>query len=88
MEEEHILFKWGSLKSWNLKSEKGKELLRKYIGLGSSASVMLQHDTEEQKEIICQMIDECSGSLSNDWDGNKYTKQQAKDYVMNYGKKS
>ena len=86
--QDHLTLKWGTLKSWNLNSEKGKELLRKYHALGSSAGAMTQHDTPEQKELICQMIDECGAEeIFLDWDGKYVTKDDAKQYVMGYGKK-
>jgi len=82
---DHLWFKWGTLKSWKLTSDKGKELLTKYFALGTSESGMTTHDTPEQKELIYQMIDECDGSLGSDWTGEYFTKQQAKDYVKEYG---
>lgn len=87
--EDHISLKWGTLKSWKLTSEKGKELLQKYHDLGSSYSAMTQHDTPEQKELICQMIDECNAeTIYLDWDGKDVSKDEAKKYVMEYGKTS
>lgn len=87
-EKDHLTLKWGTLKSWDLHSEKGRELLKKYNALGSSMSAMTQHDTPEQKELICQMIDECNAKkIYLDWDGIYVTKKAAKKYVMEYGKK-
>lgn len=83
-EQDHLLLKWGTLKSWNLHSKKGQRLLRKYFKLGSSMSAALQHDTPEQKELICQMIDECNGMIVNDWTGDTLTKEEAKEYVRSY----
>jgi hypothetical protein len=84
---DYLTLKWGTLKSWNLTSAKGQELLRKYHELGSSASAMLQHDTQEQKALLCQMIDECGSSeIWLDWDGKKVPKEEAKKYVMEYGR--
>lgn len=85
MSADHISLKWGTLKSWKLTSEKGRELLRKYNELGSSMSGMTQHDTPEQKELICQMIDECdSETIYLDWDDEYVSKDAAKKYVMEY----
>ena len=85
-DKDHLTLKWGTLKSWNLTSAKGQELLRKYHELGSSASAMFQHDTQEQKELICQMIDECGAAkIFLDWDGKYVSKEDAKKYVMDYG---
>lgn len=85
--KDHLSLKWGTLKAWNLTSERGQELLRKYHALGSSASAMCQHDTPEQKELICQMIDECDApEIFLDWDGKYVSKDEAKKYVWSYGK--
>ena len=85
-DKDHLTLKWGTLKSWNLTSAKGQELLRKYHELGSSASAMFQHDTQEQKELICQMIDECGAAkIFLDWNGVYVSKAKAKEYVMDYG---
>lgn len=88
-EQDHITLKWGTLKSWSLHSEKGAELLKMYCDLGASASAMLQHDTPEQKELICQMIDECNAeTIYLDWDDVDVSKDEAKKYVMGYGVKN
>ena len=87
--EDHISLKWGTLKAWHLNSAKGKELLKRYFELGTSASAMAVNDTPEQKDLICQMIDECSApTIWLDWDGVEVSKEEAKRYVLDYGKKS
>lgn len=87
--QDSISLKWGTLKAWYLHSEKGQELLRKYHELGASWSAMSQHDTPEQKELICQMIDECNAeTIYLDWDGVDVSKDEAKKYVREYGRKS
>jgi len=82
--EDYILLKWGSLKGWDLHSAKGKNLSDDYINNGRSMSAMLQKDNPRQKEIILEMIEECNGTIQNDWDGNFYTKEQARDYITSY----
>jgi hypothetical protein len=87
--DDHISLKCGTLKAWTLNSAEGQELLRKYHALGSSFSAMSQHDTPEQKELICQMIDVCGApEIYLDWDGKYVSKEEAKKYVMTYGVKS
>lgn len=82
-----LTLKWGTLKSWDFSTDKkGSELLQKYCDLGSSMSAGTQHDTPEQKEIICQLIDLCYGKIYLSWDGKFVTKKEAKEYVLNYGK--
>lgn len=86
--EDHLSLKWGTLKSWSLHSEKGRELLRRYVDIGSSVSAVLRNDTPEQKELICQMIDECNApTIYLDWDGKDVSKDDAKRYVMEYGQR-
>jgi len=82
--EDYLLLKWGTIKIFGLKSDKGKKLLDEYNGLGVSAGAMSQKDTAKQSEIICKMIEECDGVIQNDWDGKYYTKEEAKKYILDY----
>ena len=84
----YITLKWGTLKSWDLtNSEKGMELIKEYCQIGASLSVMMQKDTPRQKEIICELIDLCDGyTIYLDWDDKYVSKEEAKEYVMNYRK--
>lgn len=87
MEEEHLTLKWGTLKSWNF-GDWATPLLKEYSDIGSSASAMTQHDTPRQKEIICELIDK--GKFTTvylDWDSKTVTKEEAKQYVLDYGEK-
>lgn len=83
-----LTLKWGTLKSWTFSpSEKASNLFKEYCELGSSMSAMAQKDTPRQKEIICELIDLCDGdTIYLEWDGKDVSKQEAKDYVMNYNK--
>lgn len=84
---DHLSLKWGTLKSWGFHSEKGISLLQEYGKIGSSMSAMCQEDTPRQKEIICELIDE--GDFKEvylDWDDKNVSKEEAKKYVMEYGK--
>jgi hypothetical protein len=83
-----LSLKWGTLKSWDIHSEKGRALLKRYHEIGSTLSAMAQDDTPEQKEIICQLIDGCAGDIYMDWDGEHVSKEKAKEYVRNYGKRA
>ena len=83
-----LSLKWGTLKSWHFESEKGIALLKEYGEIGSCISAMAQQDTPRQKEIICELIDECDGdTIYLEWDGEDVSKEKAKEYVLNYGKK-
>lgn len=81
---DHLTLKWGTLKSWSFHSDKAIALLKEYNEIGSCTSAMLQHDTGRQKEIICELIDECNGEIFNDWEGTTMTKDEAKKYVREY----
>lgn len=83
---ESLTLKWGTLKGWKFESEAAMNILRRWHDLGASFSTMMQRDTPEQKQLICDLIDTVDGPIYNDWSGETMTKTQAKDYVMNYGK--
>lgn len=83
-----LSLKWGTLKSWDIHSEKGLALLKRYVEIGASLGAAQQKDTPEQKDIICQLIDGCAGEIYMDWDGEYVSKEKAKEYVRNYGKQS
>ena len=57
MEADYISLKWGTLKGWRIHTKEQRALLTRYLELGSSMSAMMQRDTPEQKDIICQLID-------------------------------
>lgn len=87
MAKESLSLKWGSLKSWEIHNPETFELLKQWHALGVCMSAMAHHDTPEQKELICKIIDavECD-DIYLDWDGERVSKDKAKEYVMNYGK--
>jgi hypothetical protein len=83
-----VTLKWGTLKSCICNTDESSELLTKYVNLGTSASAMTTDDTPEQKEIICKLIDLCDGeTIHLEWDGIDVPKDEAKKYVLHYGKK-
>lgn len=79
-----ITLKWGTLKGWSLKTDEAIHLLQKYHEEPVSFSVMMQRDTETQKDIIIKLIEVCD-EIVLDWEGILVTRQQAKDYILNYG---
>lgn len=81
---DYITLKWGTLKSWKLTTPKGIELLKRYKDIGSSFSAMHQHDTPEQIQLICEMIDLVPGDIYLSWDGKDVSKEAAKKYVREY----
>ena len=86
MSKPYLLLKWGGLKGWENLTDVQVVALQKYADLGMSASAMPQKNTEEHKQVLCDAVDLFEdGQISNDWDGNEYTKEQAKKYIMEYG---
>lgn len=82
--EDYIILKWGTLKDFRIGSQDGEKLIEKYRSLGTS-SAMTQNDSEEQKEIICRIIDASNANrILLDWNGKYVSKHEAKKYVMNY----
>lgn len=82
---ESLLLKWGTLKGWDLETDRSREALKKYADFGMKFSAMSQHDTPEQKAALCDLIDAIDGEIQNDWSGEMMTKEEAKRYVMEYG---
>lgn len=80
---EHLLFKWGTLKGWELESEASIAAMKRYLEAGHvSAGAMSQHDNDAQKLAICDLIDAIDGKIQEDWGGKILTKDEAKKYVM------
>lgn len=87
--EDYLVLKWGTLKEWNFHSKKALKLLKEYGKIGSNFSAMLQKDTQRQKEIICELIDEGDfDKVFLDWEGKNISKEKAKKYVMSYNNQS
>lgn len=84
---EHLSLKWGTLKSWHIKSEAGQAALKRYFDEGVSMSAAMQRDTDTQREAVCDLIDavDCA-EIYNDWSGEAMTKDEAKRYVREYGR--
>lgn len=80
-----ITLKWGTLKGWSLKTDEAKQLLQQYHDEPVSFSVMMQNDSKNQKAIILKLID-VSDEIHLDWEGKDVTRDEAKDYILNYGK--
>lgn len=84
--EEHLTLKWGTLKGWHFnEGSEAHKAFKEYNSLGMSMGAAQQKDTAKQKELICKIIDsvDCS-TITNDWEGTEMSKEEAKQYVMNY----
>jgi hypothetical protein len=85
---EGITLKWGTLKGWNVseENEAAIRLLERYHEIGASMSVALQKDTDEQKQILIDLVSLPDMRIYLDWDGKYITKDEAIEYLTNYKK--
>jgi hypothetical protein len=79
-----LTLKWGTVKRWDLETEDAKVALQKWADNGVSLSAMTQHDTPEQKQALLDAIDYMD-EIWLDWEGRKVTREEAKEYIRNYG---
>lgn len=80
-----LTLKYGTLKSWDFYTQKANELLDEYKKIGSKSCAIMQQDAQRQKEIICELIDECdTATIFLEMEGKYVSKQKAKQYVINY----
>ena len=85
--KDYLCLKWGTLKGWKFNSENCCKLMEEYSKIGASWGAAQQDDTPRQKEIIIELIDACDADeIYLDWDGKWVSKEEAKKYVMEYGK--
>jgi len=82
---EHLLLKWGTLKGWDVgKNASALAAVERYHEGPVSWGAAQQRDSDAQKQAICDLIDAIDGPITNDWSGEKMTKDEAKACVMGY----
>jgi hypothetical protein len=82
-----LLLKWGSIKGWDDMTPDQVAILRRWQNEGVSMSAMAHRDSDTQKAIVCELIDTMEdGQIHNDWEGASMTREEAKEYVMGYGR--
>ena len=81
-----LTLKWGTIKGWHVETKPARTALQKWADGGVSMSAIMQKDTPEQKQAILEVIDQMD-EIYLDWEGKHVSRQEAKDYVLNYGKK-
>lgn len=84
---EHLLLKWGTVKGWNNLSEASGKILERYFADGVPLSCAMDHPDEARKVVLCELIDQIDGTIHNDWEGKDMSKDEAKKYVMEYGRR-
>lgn len=83
---ETIFLKWGTLKGWDglVKDSETWKALKKYLSEETSMSAMEQQDSDSQKQALLEAIDACD-MIYNDWEDCYLSKQEAREYILNYG---
>lgn len=81
-----LQLKWGNVKGWDGFEEgtPARAALDKWADSGPGLSAMAWQ-TDDQKRLICDIIDAVDGEIWNDWDGKVMSKDEAKKYIMEYG---
>lgn len=82
--KDYLLLKWKGLKWYDYSTnEEAKKLIKELYDIWISSSAITQKNTERQKEILCNLIDITDWYIQNDWEWNYYTKEEAKEYILN-----
>lgn len=81
-----LTLKWGTLKGWSDATEECISILKEYHAEPTTWGAAQQRDTPKQKECIIRMID-AFDLIYLDWDAKYVSKDEAKEYILNYGKK-
>lgn len=84
--DDHVDLKWGTIKAWQIEDPETYKLLEEYYADGVSLSAAADHPDEHRRGILCQIIDRIGKPVYLDWDGKYVSVEEAKKYVMEYGK--
>ena len=78
-----IELKWRNIKGWDSipLDHPAASALQKWIDSDPGIGVMTR-PTDEQKELICAVIDAVDGTIINDLTGEVMTPEEAKAYIM------
>ena len=79
-----LVLKWGTVKGWQIETEEAKAALQKWVDFGVSMSAMSHEDSPEQKQALLDAID-FMDEIWLDWEGKKVSREEAKNYIRNYG---
>jgi hypothetical protein len=85
-ERDYISLKWGTLKYWDLKTEKARAFLSDY--LERNPKVNVQDGSEKTKQFVCDLIDACNAKkICLEWEAIDVSKTKAKKYVMEWSQR-
>lgn len=90
MSNEYLLLKWGTLKGWSDLSgnQPAVDAFKRYHAEPTAYGAMQQRDSDAQKQALCDLIDAINGPITNDWTGEEMSKNDAKKYVLDYGRRT
>ncbi|PYS92493.1 MAG: hypothetical protein DMF62_00360 [Acidobacteria bacterium] len=80
-----LTLKWGSAKAWDLETEEARVAIQKWADHGVSMSAMMQQSSPEQKQCLIDALD-FMDEIWLAWEGKKVSKEEAKQYLLDYGK--
>lgn len=80
-----LTLKWGTVKGWKLETEDARAALQKWHDYGVSISAIAQRDSPEQQQALLDAIDYFD-DIWLDWEGKQVSREEAKEYIRNYGK--
>jgi hypothetical protein len=80
-----LTLKWGTVKDWHLETDEAAAAIQKWADFGVSMSAATHNDSPEQKQALLEAID-LMDEIWLDWEGKKVSREEAKKYVLNFGK--
>lgn len=85
---ESLLLKWGTVKGWDNLSEKSQAIMERFFADGVCMSAAMDKPDDARRAILCELIDQLDGEIQNDWSGEMLSKDEAKKYVLEYGRQA
>jgi hypothetical protein len=84
--DKHLLLKWGTVKGYENLGDSDIEIMKRFFADGVSMSCAMDKPDEARRKILCELIDQFDGEITNDWTGKAMDKDEAKKYVMERNK--
>ena len=82
MLKDQMSLKFGQVKSWSLNTPEARRVGTIYIERAKATKWEDWDGSDEQKRLVCDIIDALDGRITSDWTGELITKDEAKRYIM------
>jgi len=83
-EKPYLLLKWGGIKGGYFKDNPEASKISDEIN-----DAEMDNNQKKVKELTCKLIDVFNGDIHSWWEHRKFvSKQEAKDYILNYPQES